>query len=80
MCIRDRSGFSLIPERVGSGELVSELSDIYVGETWIIEDDSPYYGAAVFNGREPVTDESGIIILYAYSSGLNGTCPLPAPS
>jgi hypothetical protein len=28
----------------------------------------------------PVTDESGIIILYAYPSGLNGTCPLPAPS
>ncbi len=60
------SDFSLIPERVGSGELVSELSDIYVDETWIIEDDSPYYDAAVFNGREPVTDESGTYVVAKY--------------
>ena len=53
------SSFSLVPESIGSGALVEELADYYVGDTWIIEDSSIYYDAAVFNGREPVLAEDG---------------------
>ena len=41
------SSFSLIPQSIGSGTLVEEWADIYVGDTWIIEDSSIYYDAAV---------------------------------
>lgn len=48
------SDISLVPEQVGSGELVSEWADDYVDDVWTIPDTSIYYDAAVFNGREPI--------------------------
>lgn len=53
------SSFSMVPRSVGDGTLVEEWADYYVGDTWIIEDSSIYYDAAVFNGREPILAEDG---------------------
>ena len=53
------SAVSLLPEALGNGGLVEEWTDGYVGDVWMIHDDSPYYDAAVANGREPVSDGEG---------------------
>lgn len=53
------SSLSLLPEKVGSGELVEEWADDYVGEVWVIHDNSIYYDGAVAAGREPIPSGEG---------------------
>ena len=53
------SSFSLVPKSIGSGTMVEQWADYYVGDTWIIEDSSIYYDAAVLNGREPIQAADG---------------------
>lgn len=50
------SEFSLVPE---SGTVVSKWTDDYIGDTWLIHEDSIYYDAAVAAGREPIPDGEG---------------------
>lgn len=50
------SPFSMIPDSVGNGELVSRWMDDYVGDIDIHHPDSVYYDAAVGAGREPIYD------------------------
>ena len=38
---------------------IAEIADDYVGDTWLIHDDSPYYDAAVTAGRKPVDAGDG---------------------
>ncbi len=50
---------SLVPQKVGSGELVSEWRDEYIGDYTVIYEDSEYYAPAITAGRAPVKSESG---------------------
>jgi len=49
----------LIPDSIGSGKIISEWTDDYIGEVSIIPDNSIYYDAAVTAGREPISDGTG---------------------
>ena len=53
------SAVSLIPDSVGSGELVSEWIDDYIDDIDIHHPDSVYYDAAIGAGREPISDGEG---------------------
>ena len=53
------SSFSLIPQDVAEGELLTEWQDDYVGEVTVIYDDSALYQEAVAAGREPFADGEG---------------------
>ena len=53
------SSVSLIPDSVGSGELVSEWIDDYIDDIDIHHPDSVYYDAAIGAGREPISDGEG---------------------
>lgn len=53
------SSFSLIPQDVAEGELLTEWQDDYVGEVTVIYDDSALYNDAVAAGREPFADGEG---------------------
>ncbi|MBQ2782578.1 MAG: hypothetical protein IJE94_05270 [Oscillospiraceae bacterium] len=53
------SSFSLIPQDVAEGELLTEWQDDYVGEVTVIYDDSALYQDAVAAGREPFADGEG---------------------
>ena len=53
------SSVSLIPDSVGSGELVSEWIDDYIDDIDIHHPDSAYFDAAIGAGREPVSDGEG---------------------
>ncbi len=53
------SPVSLIPDAIGSGELVSEWMDDYIDDIDIHHQDSIYYDAAIGAGREPISDGEG---------------------
>ena len=53
------SPISMIPDSVGSGELVSEWMDDYIDDIDIHHPDSVYYDAAIGAGREPISDGEG---------------------
>ena len=53
------SPVSLIPDSVGSGELVSGWMDDYIGDIDIHHPNSVYYDAVVGSGREPIYDSEG---------------------
>lgn len=53
------SAVSLIPDSVGSGELVSEWVDDYIGDIDIYHPDSIRYDAAIGAGRGPISDGEG---------------------
>lgn len=53
------SPVSMIPDSVGSGKLVSEWMDDYIGDVDIYHPDSAYYNAAIEVGREPISDGKG---------------------
>lgn len=53
------SEFSLIPDSVSSGKMISEWTDDYIGKVSILNEDSEYYDAAVTAGREPISDGKG---------------------
>lgn len=50
---------SLVPDTIGTGEIVSELMDDYIGDVDIHRSDSVYYDAAIGAGREPIPDGEG---------------------
>lgn len=53
------SSVSLIPDAIGSGELVSQWTDDYIGDIDIYHPNSIYYDAAISAGREPISDGEG---------------------
>ncbi len=53
------SAASLIPDSVGSGELVEEWTDAYVGEVEIYQENTTEYNAIVAAGVEPVYNGNG---------------------
>ena len=53
------SPISMIPDSVGSGELVSEWMNDYIDDIDIHHPDSVYYDAAIGAGREPISDGEG---------------------
>ena len=53
------SSFSLIPEEVANGNVVSEWTDDYIGDIDIHHPSSVYYDAAIGAGREPISDGEG---------------------
>lgn len=53
------SSFSLIPEEVANGTVVSEWTDDYIDEVDIHHPNSVYYDAAIGAGREPISDGEG---------------------
>ena len=53
------SSVSLIPDSVGSGELVTKWADDYIDDIDIYTPDSIYYDAAIGAGREPIYDGEG---------------------
>lgn len=53
------SNFSLIPEGVANGSVVSEWTDDYIGDIDIHHPNSVYYDAAIGAGREPISDGEG---------------------
>ncbi len=53
------SSFSLIPEDVASGNIVSEWTNDYIGDVDIHHPNSVYYDAAIGAGREPISDGEG---------------------
>ncbi len=61
------SVFSLVPQSLSDGEVVSEWADDYVGDISIIHEDSIYYEPAITAGREPIYDgEGGYYVVTAY--------------
>ena len=53
------SSFSLIPEEVANGSVVSEWTDDYIDDIDIHHPSSVYYDAAIGAGREPISDGEG---------------------
>lgn len=53
------SRVSLIPDSIGSGELILQWGDDYIGGIDIHHPDSTSYDAAINAGREPVADREG---------------------
>ena len=53
------SSFSLIPEGVANGSVVSEWTDDYIDDIDIHHPSSVYYDAAIGAGREPISDGEG---------------------
>ena len=53
------SSFSLLPESIGSGEIVSKWLDDYIGDVDIHHPTSVSYDAAINAGREPIADGEG---------------------
>lgn len=53
------SPVSLVPNSIGTGELVSVWMDDYIGDIDIHHPDSVYYDAAIGAGREPISDGEG---------------------
>ncbi len=49
------SNFSVIPEKISTGAIISDWADDYVGSTQTIFDTYDGYNAAVENGRKPVS-------------------------
>ena len=47
---------SMIPDSVGSGELISEWTNDYIGNVDIHHPNSVHYDAAIGAGREPISD------------------------
>lgn len=61
------SVFSLMPDALVKGDIVSEWTDDYIGKTWMIHDNSTGYGAAVDAGREPLwAGEGRFYVVTAY--------------
>lgn len=50
---------SMIPDSVGSGELISEWTNDYIGSIDIYHPDSVHYDAAIGAGRKPISDGEG---------------------
>lgn len=48
------SGFSLIPQSVSNGQILSDWAETYTGDVQIIHSNNPEYQMAVDAGREPI--------------------------
>lgn len=53
------SPISMIPDSVGSGELISEWMNDYIGDVDIHHPNSVHYDAAIGAGRKPISDGEG---------------------
>ena len=53
------SRFSLIPDRISSGQIIATMASEYVGDVDIIHENDDGYDSAVAAGRQPVFSENG---------------------
>lgn len=53
------SNFSLVPDKLATGQIVTSISDNYIGEVDVIYESNPGYGSALEAGRQPVRSEQG---------------------
>ncbi len=53
------SSFSLVPDKLATGQIVTSISDNYIGEVDVIYDSNPGYSSALQAGRQPVSSEQG---------------------
>ncbi len=58
-----KSSFSLIPERVASGQIITNVGDSYIGEVDIIHENNAAYSNAVEAGRKPVYSNGGYYVV-----------------
>ena len=65
------SSFSLIPDQVSSGEIVSSWEDDYVGEVQIYHDNRTEYAVAVEAGREPISADEGHYYVVTGNDGIS---------
>ena len=65
------SSFSLIPERIGSGEIITEWEDDYIGETHTYFDNRTEYETAVEAGRETIPAGESHFYVVTGSDGIS---------
>lgn len=65
------SSFSLIPERIGSGEIITEWEDDYIGETHTYFDNRTEYETAVEAGRETIPAGENHFYVVTGSDGIS---------
>lgn len=65
------SSFSVIPDPITSGEVLSQWSDDYIGEVKIHHDGNIAYEAAVEAGREPIYADEGHFYVVTGSDGIS---------
>ncbi|MBE5956819.1 MAG: M56 family metallopeptidase [Lachnospiraceae bacterium] len=53
------SAYSLIPEFIDNGDIVTDWKEDYAGEITIIPENSEHYKDAIYAGREPIVDDNG---------------------
>ena len=53
------SAYSLIPEFIDNGDIVTDWKEDYAGEITIIPENSEHYKDAIHAGREPIVDDNG---------------------
>lgn len=57
------SDFSLVPDRLASGQIISNVGSDYVGEVNIIYENNAGYSNAVEAGRQPIYSDSGYYVV-----------------
>lgn len=57
------SNFSLIPDRLASGQILSNVGSDYVGEVDIIYENNAGYSNAVEAGRQPIYSDNGYYVV-----------------
>lgn len=63
-----KSKYSLIPEKMSNGNLITEIGQEYVGETNVIYDGNEMFESALEAGRFPVYSEYGYYVVTAEDS------------
>ena len=57
------SDFSLVPDRLASGQIISNVGNNYIGEVNIIYENDAGYSNAVDAGRQPIYSDSGYYVV-----------------
>lgn len=57
------SDFSLVPDRLASGQIISNVGSDYIGEVNIIYENNAGYSNAVEAGRQPIYSDSGYYVV-----------------
>ena len=57
------SSLSLVPDKLATGQIITNVSDNYVGEVDIIYDSNPEYSGALEAGRQPIHTEQGNYVI-----------------
>lgn len=57
------SDFSLVPDRLASGQIISNVGNNYIGEVNIIYENNAGYSNAVEAGRQPIYSDNGYYVV-----------------